>query len=194
MNKTRWIRIGLALSVAFNCAVLGALGYRLWERRAVKDRSEHHILMHHPGMGRDIRVDLKPGQKNRLRIKRDIFNPRMDSMRTAIHSARVELARMLRKDTVDMDSIDVQIDQIGVLQTQMEKEVVRQMLREKNELAPEQQKLYMDFVTAHLGLKRPHCIPGDGRVMKRIIVKEMNGRVQHIETETENETRRKHHE
>ena len=180
----------LVVSAAFNFAVLGALGYRMWEKHKQQKEIEHKIVICSPDEKNMIWVELEPGQKERLHHQRLHFQPKVGSIREELHDARNHLSQLLMADTTDTIQINIQIEKIGALQTKMEKEVVHQLLKERSELDPEQRRLFLDMVVEHLR-GSPDCHTKPHRIIEKRVIT-TNGKMKKdikIETSYKEESR-----
>jgi Spy/CpxP family protein refolding chaperone len=148
--KNRLITIALIASVAFNFAFLGALTYRLIERRG---RREFIVrkMMKGKGFPHEF-MELSPEQEVCLEEIREVFHPEIRKIREKLHHERRELGDLLRKEPPDTQLMDKQLERIGQLQNQIEREVFYQLLKEKALLDSAQQEDYVCIIEDRLGV------------------------------------------
>ncbi|MBN1547286.1 MAG: periplasmic heavy metal sensor [Syntrophaceae bacterium] len=148
--KNRWILLGLIVSVAFNFAFLGALTYRLIERR---ERREHivHKIVKGKGFPHEL-MELSPDQEVCLQEIREVFHPEIKKIRGKLHNERKKLGDLLRQEPPDTQLMDKQLERIGQLQNQIERAVFHQLLKEKALLDSAQQEDYICIIEDRLGV------------------------------------------
>jgi Spy/CpxP family protein refolding chaperone len=163
MTRQRWMVLGLLLSIAFNCAFLGAFGYRLLQKR--KHRTEWGQRMENmehdpmrpgaPGGGPGFEDELKlgPAQREHLKSLREKFFPLMHQSHERIFSKRQQLAGMIASARVDTAAIGRTLDEIGRMQIEIEQKVVRQMLKERELMDPEQRERFNRIIIGRFGAK-----------------------------------------
>jgi Spy/CpxP family protein refolding chaperone len=139
----------LILSLIFNLAFLGALGYRIIERKkwlaARAERAEREKKGFHEWL------KLTEEQIAKLDEIRNKFPSQIRPLRNKMDEERKKLGPMLRQDPPDTSHIVAHLQSIGRLQVDIEKEIVFQVLREKAVLSPEQSEQYLKMVERHLG-------------------------------------------
>jgi hypothetical protein len=181
--KSNILKIGLLLSLSFNLGFLGAIGYRFFENRKVeKGRMAHRVLVQYqPDSNQPMmRFEMAPDQEEKIMHRRMDFQPRVHDIRLKLHDERVTLTDILMKEPVDTGLIIGQIEKISRLQSEIEKEVVFQLLHEKAELTPEQRRRFVRIVVdqingAQLGpqpiaeqIFKHRFIDGHGKIQKKI--------------------------
>lgn len=96
-----------------------------------------------PGQGMFKQLDLSTEQIEKLRDMRTSHQKEMIPLRAELKVARIELRELVRAGD-NTSAIDAKIDQIGKLQTQLEKKRVQNQLQMRSILTPEQrQKMEM---------------------------------------------------
>ncbi|MBN1893842.1 periplasmic heavy metal sensor [bacterium] len=183
--KQRWIVIALIVSTALNLVFLGIVARRIWERRQRPSRSFERISRFE-WKGREGEFHFKPGDEMRLHSHRKLFKPRMEGIQKDLREARRELGDLILEEKPDTSAIDRHVEKIGSLQTRIEKEVVRQLLREKAALDPERRERYLQFIIQRMVEQcRPTPgFPGGSRRHVKIIRKDTCG-VEEIEIQTQ---------
>ncbi len=169
MTKHRWLVLALLLSAAFNMTFLCALGYRLWERHG--HRTERKAMVEHSGRapgrsmepggreapgggsGFDDELNLRPEQHERLRHLRDSFFPQIHASHERIFEKRKALAEMIASARLDTAAIGRTLEEIGKMQIDIEQKVVRQMLRERELMNPEQRERFNRIIIGRFGVK-----------------------------------------
>ena len=150
--KSRTIKFVFILSLIFNVAFLGGLGYRLLGKRPVPFL-RHRLLK---GKGYYEHFHCPPEIRERLRCIQREFPKKISSIRPHLFTERTILADLLKSETPDSILIEQQLDKISNLQKEIEREVVYQLLREKNEMPPEMREQFLDIVVKRLGRGYPH--------------------------------------
>ena len=142
--KNKKMFIGLMLSLAFNLAFLGSLGYRLYEkkkhpqvrhRRASRDRHFH-----------SERMKLSPDQKERLKQVRKQAFEQIRMIHTHINDEKQTLVRLIIKEEIDSLQIEDRLRHIGNLQIDIERIGTTRMLKAKEILTPEQKEQFLEIV------------------------------------------------
>ena len=148
MTKKRWLLLGLALSVAFNCTFLGAFGYRLWSKHRNQAVWIERIERIGPGGSpmAEERFEFRMEQREHLKHIRERFLPRVGKIHERLFEKRRQLADMVTADKPDTIAIGRVLDEIGRLQIQIEKDVVRQMLKERDVMDPEQRERFLEMI------------------------------------------------
>jgi uncharacterized membrane protein len=149
--QKRYIMLGLILSLVFNVAFLGALGYRLWTRKHNPHLREQRMRRESPMEGMGLRKE----QKEQLdKIRKDFF-PRIRNIRMRLTKERDTLASFLKVEDPDTNRINLQLNRIGDLQCQIEKQVVFELLKEKACLDPQQREVFVRMILRRMGEMGP---------------------------------------
>lgn len=164
MNRQRWFMLGLALSLAFNFAFLGAFGYRYWIKRKYREkwlpRMERIGPPFHQGpLGIKEHFEFRKEQIERLHHIRKPFFPLLEKTWKQVFQKRMQLTELITAEKPDTIQIDRLIDEIGKLQCQIEKAVVRQMLKEREVMDPEQREHFRKFIWKYLEGCKKHFPP-----------------------------------
>jgi hypothetical protein len=134
---------------------LGALTYRLIERREIRGSMIRKVIKGR-GIPHEL-IELRPEQEMCLQEIRDVFHPEIGKIREKLHQERKKLGNLLRQEPPDTQLMDKQLDRIGELQNQIEREVLKQMLKEKALLDSAQQENYICIIEDKLGIHpEPH--------------------------------------
>ena len=130
--KDTWLKIILIFSLAFNCAVLGAIGYPL-AKQYWRNRTEAPVLQ-------EIPPENVPPQ---VLQSRSAFRKRMLQERKNVRDERDQLAQLLMAQPPDKQKIQDTILTIANLQGKIQQAVVEQILAETAAMPPEQRRLYL---------------------------------------------------
>ena len=142
--KRRSLLLGLTVSLIFNIAFLGSLGYRLWEKRKpktaqstrqIRDRRESRY-----------RSDLTPELRERLKSLYEHASPRIKTIRTALAEERQALMELLMEAEPDSTLIEEYLVRIGRQQVNIERELISQLVKETEILPLEQRRRFLELV------------------------------------------------
>jgi uncharacterized membrane protein len=133
--KDTWLKIILIFSLAFNCAVLGAIGYPL-AKQYWRNRTEPPVLQ-------EIPPENVPPQ---VLQSRSAFRKRMLQERIKVRDERDQLAQLLMAQPPDKQKIQDKILTIANLQGKIQQTVVEQILAETAAMPPEQRRLYLSNI------------------------------------------------
>jgi Spy/CpxP family protein refolding chaperone len=81
---------------------------------------------------------------------RKAFDERTAAIRELLSHKRTELVSVLSQPLPDREKIDSLTKEIGIAQTELEKEVINHILQAKEILTPEQQKKFLDLIEVRL--------------------------------------------
>jgi Spy/CpxP family protein refolding chaperone len=95
-------------------------------------------------------MSLTEGQLLKMKRLREALDSRVEVLRDQIQVKRAELMAALEEADPDLASIDRTIDEIGALQSRIEKQTVRNLLRDKRVLNPAQQSQYLGMFREHV--------------------------------------------
>jgi hypothetical protein len=137
--KDTWLKIILIFSLAFNCAVLGAIGYPL-AKQYWGNRTEVPVLQ-------DIPPENVPPQ---VLQSRSAFQKSMVQERIKVRDARDQLARLLMAQPPDRQKIQDKIQDIATLQGKIQQAVADQILAESAAMPPEQRRLYLSNIQGRM--------------------------------------------
>jgi len=139
--KTTIIRIAIAVSIIFNIAFISGYCYRTFLRkpgdmRFVKAR-----------VGRILReLHLSDEQRQEVRESmRTVFLEGAD-IKSKIKGCRVEMIQLLAASDPDTEAIEEKRQEIALLQEEVQKLVINNILEEKDILTPEQQKKLFGYL------------------------------------------------
>ena len=137
--KDTWLKIILIFSLAFNCAVLGAIGYPL-AKQYWGNRTEPPVLQ-------EVPPENVPPQ---VLQSRSAFRKRMLQERIKVRDERDQLAQLLMAQPPDKQKIQDKIQTIANLQGKIQQVVVEQILAETAAMPPEQRRLYLSNIQGRM--------------------------------------------
>ena len=150
MKKNKLL-FGLILSLLFNVGFISSLGYHLWKRREIQKTFKDQVAQQKHFIPKKMRFTHE--QRMHLRKIRRTFLYRIWPLRKKLAEEREALGKLLMNDKPDTILIEKKLHEIGELQTKMEKEVVFQILREKDVLTPQQREQFFRVVEKRLNIK-----------------------------------------
>ncbi|MHB9154954.1 MAG: Spy/CpxP family protein refolding chaperone [Endomicrobiales bacterium] len=146
--KTRIMAIALAISFAFNLAVLATFAHhRLTKkefRKWPKESSWHQKKMR-------AMLGLTEDQAQLMEKDREALRKAIEPVREELQKKRSELFTLLSADPVDNARVDALVAGISSLQMKMEKNVIEHSLAIRKYLTPEQQKKLQDSLHKDFG-------------------------------------------
>ena len=161
--KRNVLLIVLLFMFIINGTALVTLAYHRWIKPA-PDYSAQETLdaMRRP-------MSLSEGQLLKMKRLREALDNRVGVLRQQIQTKRAALMAALEEADPDLASIDLMIDEIGALQSRIEKQTIRNLLQDKRLLNPTQQTQYLGMFREHVrgrGMGRGRGLRG-GRGMGR---------------------------
>ncbi len=159
--KKRATTIILILSLAFNVAFLGSLGYKLWQRNKYEDIRIPRF--NRPNGEPPERMDFRPEDREKIDQIRETFEPKINPILDALMEKRRAFGSLLWEEHVeenpDTFTIYERIDEIGKLQTKLEKEVTRQILMARTVLDSAGQRQFFWMLGRRMGSDFPDMRP-----------------------------------
>ena len=144
MKNNALLKFALIASLILNLTVLATVGYVYYER------SGYWVSPFGTTMKRDRflfeELSLRPEQMKSMKARAMLFRAEIDRRREAIVIKRKELIALMRADKPDQKAIEVVIEGISGMQSDMQHGIVDHMLEEKALLEPEQQKKFLDLI------------------------------------------------
>jgi Spy/CpxP family protein refolding chaperone len=154
----RFVKILLAVSLAFNLSFLGAAAFLRHEK------SNEWISPFGARMPRDRflfeDLSLRPDQIRAMRALAVPFRAEVERKRGEIASKRNDLFRMLRADSPDNQAIASAVTAISRDQEELERMVAAHILREKALLDPGQRGKFLDLIQ---GVMSPGAVSSSSR-------------------------------
>lgn len=149
--KRKLVILGVILLIAINVSVLATVGYQ-WKC----GRENKMCGGCAPGEYMCLQLALSDSQKQEMETFKKVFDERTVTIRENLSYKRNELIKLLNNPSPHRAKIDSLIKEIGISQTELEKEVVNHILQEKELLTPEQQKKFFDLIENRL-FNRVEC-------------------------------------
>ena len=145
----------LIISIGINIGLIGTI---LYKRSIVREGE----VTGYPDLSKWIsrNVEITPEQEEKLG---EIFLEKeqvLDDLRSELAEKRMELSLLLRGEEPDLPAIDEKVMEISTLQEEMQQEIIKQILKIREVLGPEQCNAFDD----HMG--RGLC-PGSKGKRKR---------------------------
>lgn len=142
--------------LALNLSTLGTVAYkgRIWQP-APPPESAVSVA---PELLSEV-LDLSSTQARSIEAKREALAVDWEQKIAELRSSRERLMTAMRNEVADPNELWPLIDTIGVLQTQLEKQAVTQLLQERDLLTPHQQEQYFSHLENRLRLGCG-CTPG----------------------------------
>ena len=142
--KNKKMFIGLMLSLAFNLAFLGSLGYRLYEKNRYPE-SRHRRVSREKHFHSE-QMKLSTDQKERLEQVRKQAFEQIRMIHTRINDEKQTLVQLIFKDEIDSLQIEERLRHIGNLQIDIERIGTARMVKVKEILTPEQREQFSKIV------------------------------------------------
>jgi len=143
--KRKLIILGIILLIAINVSVLATVGYR-WQCGGGNKSCGGCA----PGEYVCMQLSLSETQRQKMDTYKKVFDERTVTIRESLSHKRNELVQLLNAPLPDQEKIDSLIKEIGITQTELEKEVVNHILQAKEILTPEQQEKFLNLIEVRL--------------------------------------------
>lgn len=160
--KKRLFTITMVLLFVINITALATLSYNRWFKPwpssdAPLDQSKSWQEL-------QTQVSLSPEQSQTMQDLRLSFEQDVEALRQRMREKRNVLLEEARNPSPDLNRIDSLIEEIGVLQTDVQKKSVRNLLKDKSLLTPRQQEKYFSLFEEHIKVRgRGYRKRGTGR-------------------------------
>lgn len=145
--KKRLMAYGIILLAVVNVTALFTLAYNRWVRRpsapAAAD-TEGRLP------SAKTRLLLSAEQMGEMRNLRASFEAEIKEIQLQMEEKRKALVEEMRKESQDSALIDRLIDEIGRLQSEVQKKAVRHLFKEKQLLTPEQKERFFEMFEDHV--------------------------------------------
>lgn len=140
--KNRLIAFGIILLVVINISAMATLIYNRWFKSQGLDLADDS--------GESLaaiqkKMSLSTEQMERMRNLRSSFEAEIDEIRWQMQEKRKALVVETKKTNPDMAFIDLLIDEIGRLQSKVQKRTIRNLLKDKSIMSPAQQEKYFSM-------------------------------------------------
>jgi Spy/CpxP family protein refolding chaperone len=146
--KKKLLIVSLVLLFVINITALATLSYNRWFKPAPLSDSPGD----QPESLQKLKteISLTPHQSQTLQGFRLSLERELESIRQQISEKRNALLEEARNPSPDMNRIDSLVEEIGALQTQIQKKSVRNLLKDKRILTPRQQERYFSLFEQHM--------------------------------------------
>lgn len=162
--KEKLIIFLLIFSLTVNVAALITMGF-LWGKGERSRETVSRSMSESPRLGSRLSLDKR--QWGKMHSMRESLMKEIKPVRDELESKREDLVNLLILEEPDRSAIDEKIVEIDALQSQIQRAVIDNLLREKGFLNPEQQKQYFDVISRRLCPNRFFMGRGRGRGMGR---------------------------
>jgi Spy/CpxP family protein refolding chaperone len=100
----------------------------------------------------------------RIQSRRVSFENEIESLQSRMWETKNSLVRETKRPSPDLDRIDALIEEFSRLQASVQKKTIRNLLKDKELLTPQQQERYFSLFEDHMrGQGRRHRGRGRGR-------------------------------
>ncbi|MCJ7812889.1 periplasmic heavy metal sensor, partial [bacterium] len=155
MNKRTMIII-LILSLAFNLAFMGSLGYKLWQKKDIDTRAPRFDRQNGES---PEQMNFRQEEREQIDKIRETFEPKINEIQSKLMEERKQLGSLLMEehlaDHPDTLLIYQHIDEIGRLQTELEKEVTHQLFMARTVLDSAGQRQFFWMLGRRMGSDFP---------------------------------------
>jgi len=160
--KTKLLIIFLVLLFIINITALATLSYHRWFKPLLL--SEAQWDQPESWQKLQTEISLTPHQSQTMQELRLSLEKEVESIRQQMSEKRHALLEEARNPSPDLNRIDSLIEEIGSLQTDIQKKSVRNLLKDKRLLTPGQQEKYFSLFEQHMqGEGWRHRMRGKGR-------------------------------
>lgn len=91
-------------------------------------------------------LDLTAEQQSRIAAKQSTYQKQADELCMKICAGRLEVLRLIKDPAASQEMLDAKIDEVGKLQSQLEKEVARHLRDVRADLEPAQYEKFMEQI------------------------------------------------
>ena len=159
--KKRLFIIAMVLLFVINITALTTFSYNRWFKPKPDPLPE---AQSESWQTLQEQVSLSPQQAETMQDLRSSFEQEVESLRQRIWEKRNALVEEARSPSPDLNRIDTLIEEIGALQTAIQKKSVRNLLEDKKLLTPRQQEKYFSLFQEHTQVRgRGYGRRGQGR-------------------------------
>ena len=154
--KKKLLLVLLAVSLAFNLAVIATFGHHWMMRKCFAKNPEGGPMFFNPKFEKSLGLTDKQAEfleKDRAEMKKI-----MEPMRDELRNKREELFTLIDEEKVDNAKVDKLIGEISSMQANIEREVVKHSIGIKQNMTPEQRAKFKEFLHKHFK-KPPHGGP-----------------------------------
>ena len=159
--KKKHVVLALVLLFAINIAALATLTYNRWLRPQSRGFQQDAL-----DIGSDLRFEmsLTPRQMESIQDRRVSFENEIEYLRNKMWQTKNSIVQETRRPNPDIDRIDALIEEFSGLQASIQKKTMRNLLKDKELLTPQQRERYFSLFEDHMrGQGRGHRGRGRGR-------------------------------
>lgn len=148
MVKNRLLLLILIFSLAINLGVFATIGYEL----LTKKRADMHQGLSEPISLSVLRkkLNLSESQIKTIYSHRKTIRSNMKRIRKELQIKEEVLFDLLKKTAPAQEDINVKLQEIGSLQGESQKIIIDNLIQMKNNLTPEQQKIFFFIITERI--------------------------------------------
>lgn len=151
--KKKLLLVLLAVSLAFNLAVLITFGHHSMMRRSFEKGPEGASVFFKDKFKKTL--GLSDQQAELMEKERSEMKKAMQPLRDGLQKKREELFALIDEENVDNAKVDKLIGEISSLQADIEREVVKHSIGIRKNMTPEQRVKFNEFLKKHFK-KPPH--------------------------------------
>lgn len=145
MKEKLW-KVGLILLIVINVSALLTFAYNRWLREA-GERPAASPALADPLTGQ---LCLSGHQEKCIRDIRFAFDSEIGKIQAQMREKRRAMVEEMKRESPDSASIDKLIEEISVLQAEIQKKAVLNLLKEKEVLTPEQKETFFRMFEDHV--------------------------------------------
>jgi len=160
--KKKLLIVSLVLLFIINITALATLSYNRWFKPLPLSEGQWDQLEIWQKL--QTEMSLTPHQSQTMQDLRLSLEREVESIRLQMSEKRNALLEEARNPSPNINRIDSLIEEIGTLQTDIQKKSVRNLLKDKRLLTPGQQEKYFSLFEQHMqGQGWKHRMRGKGR-------------------------------
>lgn len=151
--KKKLIILGISLLVIINLSALATIGYHRWFRHGEKGHNEGR---HSEESYLHQQLSLSKSQAEKMKTLRESFHLQSDKISSVLLERRTELVELLMASEPDSEKINDALREIDSMQSELQKQVIYYLLKEKEILTPEQQRKFFSIIKERLLRESSH--------------------------------------
>lgn len=142
--RNNMLRHLLLVSVLFNVAIVGTVGFLYYQRATSWVSPFGHTIKKDHFLFEELA--LQPTRAEAMRRRAIPFRASIDRQRAEINQQRTRLVALMRQEPSDMDAIGAQVARISAIQETMQRAIVTHLLEEKALLDKQQRGKFFDLI------------------------------------------------
>ncbi len=155
--KNNVLRHLLWISVLFNLAIVGTVGFRYYQRSTSWISPFGHTMQKDHFLFEELA--LHSSQAEAMRQRAIPFRATIDRQRAEINQQRTRLVALMRQEPSDMAAIGARVDEISAIQETMQQAIVTHLLEEKALLDKQQRGKFFDLIDNAINQGKPTGCP-----------------------------------